>query len=684
MKEELRLLREEMRKEGIDVYLLPMDDFHQSEYVAPYFRTIRFVSGFSGSSANLVVTEDEACLFTDGRYFVQAEKQLSGSGVKLMRMGEPDVPALDDYIGETLEALYRARIEDLQAGEEDENGGMVFPETDYAKDSRTAVGVLGFDGRCVDYRHGEKLGTIAETLLCEVRSDLDLVGRIWKDRPALPSAPVWILEEKWAGMSAAEKLRAVREEMAAEGADTHLICSLDDIAWLLNLRGNDVPCNPVFLSYLMMNHEKAWLFADPGAFSEEAVEYLASLQVELLPYDRFYDAVSLIGEDVVLVESGKTNYRTIASLPEDVSIIDAMLPTSRMKAVKNAVEIENMRRAHIKDGVAMTRFSFFVKHAFDAEGRLTEDAREKLLLGIRAAVREGADSTAMPELLPFLKDAAGAPEVTEDRIDPEKLRFTELTGALYLETLRKAQDGYIEPSFHTISAYAENAALPHYSASLASDREVLPRGMYLVDSGGQYYEGTTDITRTYVMGPLSAEERKHFTMVLQAMLRLGDVQFLHGSTGITLDYTARELFWKEGLNYNHGTGHGVGYLLNCHERPNGIRYRMVPERMDSGVFEPGYITSDEPGIYIEGSHGIRTENLTLCEKALENEYGTFLRFRFLTLCPIDRDGIDPTIMTAHDLELLNAYHREVYGQLAPYFEGEELAWLKEATAPLSV
>lgn len=605
MREQLIKLREQMRLEGIDTYLIPMDDFHQSEYVGDYFRCIEYITGFTGSAANVVVTKEEAKLFTDGRYFVQAAAQLQGSGIDLMKLGQPEVPSLDDYISQ------------------------VTPEG----------GFLGFDGRCVDYKHGQTLRDQLAEHAAAVRSDLDLVGRIWEDRPALPVSRVWVLEEKWSGQPAAEKLAQLRGEMKRLGADIHVITSLDDIAWLLNLRGDDIPCNPVFLSYLLVDTEDAYLFANKADFSEEVLAYLAQLQVHVAEYNGVYHAVAQLRSRSLLLEMAKTNDAVITALDESVAVVDAMLPTSAAKAVKNETEIENERRAHIKDGVAVTKYFYFMKHAFDGAGKLTEAAKQTL----------GAD------------------------------RLTEMTAEAYLERLRREQEGNLGLSFHTISAYGPNAAMCHYSATPETDTEIKPEGMYLVDSGGQYYEGTTDITRTFVMGPISEEMRKHFTMVAQSMLRLADVQFLQGSLGVTFDYVAREPFWKMGLNYNHGTGHGVGYLLNVHERPNGIRYRLVPERMDSAAFVPGYITSDEPGLYIEGSHGIRTENLILCEESFTNEYGQFMHFSHLTMCPIDLDGIDREMMEDRDIALLNRYHKQVYETLSPYFEGEMKEWLAYVT-----
>ena len=605
MKKELTLLRQKMQAEHVDVLLVPMDDFHQSEHVSEYFKTIEYVTGFTGDSCNLVVTQTESRLFTDGRYFIQAEQELRNSGTTLMKMGEKGVPSLTEYIRSVL----------------------------------PADGSLGFDGRCVDFRLGSELSSIAMEKNAALIWDADLVGEIWENRPALPESRVWILEERWAGKSAAEKLAELRADMENAGAEVHVIASLDDIAWLLNLRGNDVLCTPVFLSYFLVTQQQTFLFANEASFDTEVRDYLQALDVQLLPYNNIYEAVKQLRSQTILLETGKTNYALITALDGSMKLVDRLLPSSYRKAIKNPVEIENEREAHIRDGIAITKYCYFLKHAYDANGVLTDWARERL----------------------------------------QSEALTEITASDYLERLRREQDGFVELSFPTISAYGKNAALPHYSPSREHDVVIEPHGLYLVDSGGHYLMGTTDITRTLAMGEITETERHHFTRVCQAMLRLGDVQILHGAIGVSFDYAARELFWREGLNFNHGTGHGVGYLLNVHERPNGIRYRIVPERLDSGTFEPGHITSDEPGIYIEGSHGIRTENMTVCKKAFENEFGEFLNFEFLTMCPIDLDALDPSIMERHDIELLNRYHATVFEKLSPYFEGDELQWLKEAT-----
>ncbi len=590
MNERLEALRTLMAQRGIDAYLVPTSDFHDSEYVGEYFKCRKYLTGFTGSAGTAVITADDAGLWTDGRYFVQAAKQLEGSGFRLQRMGQEGVPTVEEYLEQ------------------------VIPEG----------GVLGFDGRVVDGRTGGRLQELIEGKHGTIRCEEDLAGEIWKDRPALPAEPVWILDEKYAGMSAAEKIRNLREEMKKERASVHVLTTVDDIVWLLNIRGNDVPCNPVVLSYAAVTMDRLFLFINEAVLNGTVRAYLESLQVTVKPYDQIYSFVKSFCGERVLVEPEKTNYALIRSLASCNTLVCRMNPTAMAKAVKNPVEVENERKAHIKDGVAMTKFIYWLKHRIGT----------------------------MP--------------------------MTEISVSDYLEQLRREQ-GCLELSFDTISAYKENAAMCHYSATPETDKELKPEGLYLVDSGGQYYEGTTDITRTVALGPITAEEREHFTLTVISMLRLGHVKFLYGCRGLSLDYVAREPFWSRGLNYDHGTGHGVGYLLNVHERPNGIRYKMVPERMDNAVLEEGMICSDEPGIYIEGSHGIRTENLMVCRKGEKNAYGQFMEFEFLTMVPIDLDALDPSLMEARDRQWLNQYHKEVYEKIAPHLTEEEAAWLREAT-----
>ena len=419
------------------------------------------------------------------------------------------------------------------------------------------------------------------------------------------------------------------EKMKENGAEVHILTALDDIAWMLNIRGNDIPCNPVVLSYLILTETEGHLFIQEATLNDEVKQYLAGLGISIHPYDAVYDFAAGITGKTILLEKAKVNYTICQSVMGENTIVNVMNPASSLKALKTPVEMENIRKAHVKDGVAVTRFVYWLKKNIG------------------------------------------------------KIPMDEVSVAEKLESFRKEQEGYIEPSFGTISAYGPNAAMCHYQATKEDFSVLQPKGMYLVDSGGQYYEGTTDITRTIVVGPLTEEEKEHFTITAMGTLRLGNAKFLHGCIGINLDYLARQAFWERGLDFNHGTGHGVGYLLNVHERPNGFRWKMVPERMENAVLEEGMLTSDEPGIYIEGSHGIRTENLMLCRKAEKNMYGQFMRFEFVTMVPIDLDGIDTQYMTEKDVELLNNYHKEVYEKISPYLEGDEKEWLKEATRPIS-
>lgn len=591
MNERLTQLRRLMAERRMDAYLIPTSDFHESEYVGEYFKCRKFMTGFTGSAGTAVVTAHEAGLWTDGRYFVQAAKQLEGSGFTLRRMDQEGVPTIEEYLEQMI------------------------PEG----------GTLGFDGRVVNSQTGEKLKEILEDKHVTFSYEEDLVGQIWKDRPDLPAESVWILEERYAGKTAGEKLADLRKAMKEAHATVHILTTLDDIMWLLNIRGNDVPCNPVVLSYIVVTEDQCNLFINKKTLDKKVTGYLEDLGVTIRPYNDIYQYVKAFKGEKVLLESSRINFAVRNNLDSSNKVIDRMNPTAGAKAVKNPVEIENERGAHIKDGVAVTKF------------------------------------------ICWLKKNIGSVPMTELRVSD------------YLEELRRQQEGYLGPSFDTISAYGENGAMCHYSATPESDKTLEPKGLYLVDSGGQYYEGTTDITRTVALGPVTQEEREHFTLVAMSMLRLGHAKFLYGSRGMSLDYIARQPLWDRGLNYDHGTGHGVGYLLNVHERPNGIRYKTVPERMDSAVLEEGMICSDEPGLYIEGSHGIRTENLILCRKAEKNSYGQFMEFEFLTFVPIDLDALDLSLMEKRDIQYLNEYHRQVYEKISPYLDQEERQWLKKAT-----
>jgi Xaa-Pro aminopeptidase len=594
-------LRDRMKELGIDAYLVPTADFHESEYVGEFFKCRHFLTGFNGTAGTAVITMDKAGLWTDGRYFVQAEEQLSGSEIKLYRMGEPEFPTLDEFLEEEL----------------------------------PVDGCLGFDGRVVNSELGYGLQNLLQEKNVTINCSKDLVGEIWTSRPAMSCEPIWSLDVKYAGKSTVEKLSDLRDAMKKNKAQIHLMTALDEIAWLFNLRGNDIVNNPVFLSYALITQDEAYLYVQKEAIKEdtkmgkEVCAALAEAKVQVKEYAEFLQDVAALKNEKILLERKKASFAVCESIDASCRIIDEMNPCATMKAVKNATEIENMRRAHLKDGIAVTKFMYWLKHTIGT------------------------------------------------------CDMTEMTAAHKIEELRAEQGNYIEPSFVTIAAYKENAAMCHYHPSDEVCKKLKPEGLLLVDSGGQYLEGTTDITRTYALGPLTEKEKEYYTIVAAAMLKVSTMKFLHGCRGINLDYTIREAFWKRGLDFAHGTGHGVGYLSNVHERPNGLRWKVVPERQDSAVIEPGMICSDEPGLYFAGDFGTRTENLILCVEDEKNEYGQFLKFEFLTKAPIDLEALDTRFMDDADIERLNTYHKDVYETISPYMNDEEKEWLKHVTREIS-
>lgn len=594
-------LRDRMKELGIDAYLVPTADFHESEYVGEFFKCRHFLTGFNGTAGTAVITMDKAGLWTDGRYFVQAEEQLSGSEIKLYRMGEPEFPTLDEFLEEEL----------------------------------PVDGCLGFDGRVVNSELGYGLQNLLQEKNVTINCSKDLVGEIWTSRPAMSCEPIWSLDVKYAGKSTVEKLSDLRDAMKKNKAQIHLMTALDEIAWLFNLRGNDIVNNPVFLSYALITQDEAYLYVQKETIKEdtkmgkEVCAALAEAKVQVKEYAEFLQDVAALKNEKILLERKKASFAVCESIDASCRIIDEMNPCATMKAVKNATEIENMRKAHLKDGIAVTKFMYWLKHTIGT------------------------------------------------------CDMTEMTAAHKIEELRAEQGNYIEPSFVTIAAYKENAAMCHYHPSDEVCKKLKPEGLLLVDSGGQYLEGTTDITRTYALGPLTEKEKEYYTIVAAAMLKVSTMKFLHGCRGINLDYTIREAFWKRGLDFAHGTGHGVGYLSNVHERPNGLRWKVVPERQDSAVIEPGMICSDEPGLYFAGDFGTRTENLILCVEDEKNEYGQFLKFEFLTKAPIDLEALDIRFMDDADIERLNTYHKDVYETISPYMNDEEKEWLKHVTREIS-
>ena len=591
IKQKLNALRILMKEKKIDAYLVPTDDFHGSEYVGDYFKCRKYITGFTGSAGTAIITQDMAGLWTDGRYFIQAADQLRDTTIELFKSGEPGVPTVHQFLNDKLEE------------------GMC----------------LGFDGRTVSAREAEELQELLQEKHITFSVNDDLIGEIWEDRPALSCEPVMELDIRWTGKSRADKIAEIREQMKAKEADTFILTSLDDIAWLLNIRGNDIHCCPVVLSYLVMMENELRLYANAAAFSEEIRSNLEADGVKIYPYDDVYSYVQTISEDKkILLSRANVNSRLVSNIPSEVTILDEPNLTLLPKAVKNETEMENERIAHIKDGVAVTKFIHWLKK-----------------------------------------------NVTRTTI-------TELSTAEKLYQFRSEQEHFLGESFDPIIAYGTHAAIVHYSATEATDIPLEARGMVLADTGGHYLEGTTDITRTIVLGPVTAKEKKFFTAVLRGNLNLAAAKFKYGCTGLNFDYLARGPLWELGEDYNHGTGHGVGYLLNVHEGPNSFRWKNLPGN-PAPVLEEGMITSDEPGYYLENEFGIRHENLVLCKKAEKTSFGQFLCFEPLTMVPFDLEGINPEEMTERERKLLNDYHQKVYTTISPYLDEEEKEWLKQAT-----
>lgn len=587
IKERIARLRELMKESGVNAYLIETEDFHGSEYVGEYFKEREYMSGFTGSAGSLIVTDEKAALWTDGRYFLQAEDQLKDSNIELMKMGTEGTPDTKEFL-----------LSEVKKGQ-----------------------AIGFDGRTVSALYAKDLKKEAEKRNISINPELDLPDKIWTDRPKLKSREVWELDTEYAGMDRAEKLAKVREVMKKENADVFVLSSIDDIAWLLNLRGDDVECNPVFLSYMIIFDEKAYLYADKNIFSDDIKIALAKANMEIRDYNNVYKNLKTLAAENILLDEAKVNFAIINSIDKSKKIINRINPTTLLKAVKTPVEVENMRKAHIKDGVAVTKFMYWIKKH------------------------------------------AGAEEVTE------------ISGAEKLEEFRRQQENYLGPSFEPIFAYGEHGAIVHYSATEETNAKICAESFLLADTGGQYLEGTTDITRTFALGELTEEQKKIYTLVLAGNLELGAAKFKENVRGCTLDMLARQPLWEYGLDFNHGTGHGVGYLLNVHEGPQRIAYGAY----NSEGFKEGMITSNEPGMYLAGQYGIRLENLTVCVRKEKNEYGQFLGFDTLTMVPWDLEAVDKAYLTDRQVRLLNEYHKQVFDAVSPYMDDEELKWLKEAT-----
>lgn len=588
--ERITALRKLMDEKHMDAYIIPSADNHQSEYVGAHFKSRAFITGFTGSAGTAVITKDAAGLWTDGRYFLQAEQQLEGSGVTLFRMGNPGVPTMEEYLADVL------------------------PEN----------GTLGFDGRLIAMEEGQCLAEMLAPKHVSINYDYDLIDMIWSDRPALSEEPAFLLDVKYAGESSSSKLERIRKVMKENNATVHVITSLDDLCWTFNIRGNDVKFSPLVLGYAIVYMDRVDLFVDINKFNDEIKADMAKNNVTYYPYNDIYDAIKKFGaDDTLLIDPAKMNYALYNNISADTMKVEKTNPSVLMKAMKNDTELNNIRNAHIKDGVAHTKFMYWLKKNIG------------------------------------------------------KIEITELSASDKLEEFRAEQDGFLWPSFAPICAYGEHAAIVHYESEPETNVALEPHGLYLTDTGANYYEGSTDITRTIALGTLTEEEILHFTTVARSMLALARTRFLYGACGYNLDIVARQPFWDMDLNFNHGTGHGIGYLLNIHEGPTGFRWQIRGH--EKHPFEQGMVITDEPGIYIAGSHGVRTENELIVCKGTENEYGTFMYFEPITFVPIDLDAIDPSLMSCEDKKSLNEYHQQVYEKIGPHLTEEEREWLKEYT-----
>ena len=585
IKQKLNALRILMKEKKIDAYLVPTDDFHGSEYVGDYFKCRKYITGFTGSAGTAIITQDMAGLWTDGRYFLQAESQLAGSGIDLMKIGQAETPAIEDYI-----------VDHCQAGE-----------------------TVAFDGRLITVKQADTYAEAFEAKQLHMMTDIDFVDRIWTDRPAMPDSQTFLYDVKYAGKSVADKLAEIQACMNKAEAD-HLI--LTKIAWLLNLRAKDIPYYPVALAYMIVHREGGTLYINQARLDEESRACFEKNHIEMKDYEAIYDDVSGL-QGFVWLDPNSANIRLALSL--QTAYMQEESPIIERKARKNPVEIASTKQAHLKDGVAVTKFMYWLKH--------TDVSKE-----------------------------------------------SELSVSDKLQSFRQAQENYIEDSFAPIVAYGPHGAIIHYQSSIETNVSLKPEGFLMIDSGGQYIEGTTDITRTYVLGPISEKQRHWFSVVLRGHIRLEMAHWIEGCTGSSLDILAHGPIWDEQMDYQHGTGHGVGHLSSVHEGPQSIRWRGQGL---NAVIRPGMITSDEPGIYIPNEFGIRHENEVLAVADEKNFYGQFMHFEPLTWVPFDVDGLDVSLFQENEIAWLNDYHQKVYATISPYLDADEKAWLEKACSPIS-
>ncbi|GAA0749813.1 aminopeptidase P family protein [Clostridium sartagoforme] len=582
----LEKIRDIMKKNNINYYIIPSSDSHQSEYVADYFKGREFISGFTGSAGTLLIGHQDAYLWTDGRYFIQAEKELRGTGISLMKMRTSGYPTIEEWIKQNI------------------------------KEEET----LGFDGKLFSVNQYKGFLHIANENKFRLNMNNDLLEEFWATRSELPKSKIFIHEEVYSGKSALEKLSEVRYHMKEKKAANYIISSLDDIAWLCNIRGNDIKFNPVALAYVIVTEKDTNLYINNNKIDNETRIKLNSQGINIYEYDEIEEHVKLINE-ATIIDASKLNAKIYSLLSKDIEIIDEINITTRLKAVKNDIEISNIEKSQIRDGVAMVRFIKWLKESIKKE------------------------------------------------------KITEISASKKLTELRAMGENYKGDSFNTIAGYKDHAAMMHYSATEATDYELKAEGMFLVDSGAQYLDGTTDITRTFVLGKLTSEEKRDFTLVLKGHIALATAKFLKGTTGMNLDILARRPLWNYRIDYKCGTGHGVGYFLNVHEGPQGIR----PEG-NTTALEKGMIITNEPGVYKEGKHGIRIENtLLVVEDMKSEEFGEFYKFNTISYCPIDLNGVDIYMLTNEEKEWLNNYHKIVFEKLSPYLSEEEVKFLEGET-----
>ena len=586
IKERIHALRMTFRPNNIKAFIIPSTDPHLSEYVAPYWMSREWISGFTGSAGTAVILMDKAGLWTDSRYFLQAEKELEGSGITLYKEMLPETPSITKFL-----------CQNLKPGES-----------------------VSIDGKMFSVQQVEQMKEDLAPYQLQVNLFGDPLKNIWKDRPSMPDAPAFIYDVKYAGKSCGEKVAAIRTELKKKGIVALFLSSLDEIAWTLNLRGSDVHCNPVIVSYLLVTQDEVVYFISPEKITQEVNEYLQEQQVSLRKYDEAESFLNSFAGENILIDPKKTNYAIYSAINPACKVVRGESPVTLLKAIRNEQEIAGIHHAMQRDGVALVKF----------------------LKWLEASVLSGKE--------------------------------TELSVDRKLHEFRAAQPLYMGESFDTIAGYKEHGAIVHYSATEESDVTLQSKGFLLLDSGAQYLDGTTDITRTIALGELTEEEKTDYTLILKGHIALAMAKFPAGTRGAQLDVLARMPIWSHGMNFLHGTGHGVGHFLSVHEGPQSIRMNENPI-----VLQPGMVTSNEPGVYKAGSHGIRTENLTLVCKDKEGMFGEYFKFETITLCPICKKGIIKEMLTAEEVKWFNDYHQTVYKKLSPSLNEEEKKWLLEAT-----